>query len=72
LDINCRGLGGETERAVTNLWERGFMDVDNLSAYTIGGRKDAYGVVQKETSLKHLMSDCTDFEEEESLLKAVG
>jgi hypothetical protein len=47
------------------LWERGFVDVENLSAYTVDGRKDAFGVVQKETSLKHLMSNCTDFEEEE-------
>jgi hypothetical protein len=31
-----------------------------------------HGVVQKETSLKHLMSNCTDFEEEESLLQAMG
>ncbi len=51
---------------------KGFIDVNNLSAYTIDGRKDAYGVVQKETSLKYLMSNCTDFEEEESLLQAMG
>ncbi len=46
--------------------------MNNLSVYTVDGRKDAYGVVQKETSLKHLMSNCTNFEEEESLLHAMG
>ncbi len=29
-------------------------------------------MVQKETSLKHLMSNCTDFEEEESVLQSMG
>ena len=51
---------------------KGFIDVNNLSAYTIDGKKDEYGVIQKETSLKHLMSNCTDFEEEESLLQSMG
>jgi hypothetical protein len=55
-----------------DLWGSGFIDVNNLSAYTVDGRKDEYGVIQKETCLKHLMLNCTDFEEEESLLQSMG
>jgi hypothetical protein len=33
------------------------------------GRKVAFGVSQPHTSLKYLMGNCKDFEEEESLLQ---
>ena len=69
---NVEGWEGKQKGLLQVLWERGFIDVNHLSAYTIDGRKDAYGVVQKETSLKHLMTNCTDFEEEESLLQSMG
>jgi hypothetical protein len=66
------GWEGKQKGLLQILWERGFVDVNNLSAYTVDGKKDEYGVIQKETSLKHLMSNCTDFEEEESLLQSMG
>ncbi len=37
------------------LWECSFIDVTNLNAYTVGGRKDEMGVLQMETSLKFLL-----------------
>ncbi len=49
------GWEGKQKGLLQILWERGFVDVENLSAYTVDGRKDAFGVVQKETSLV----DCT-------------
>ena len=42
------------------------------SHYTIKGTKNAYGIVMTETSLKHLMANCMDFEEEETLLLSKG
>ncbi len=39
---------------------------------TIDGRKDAYGVVLPNTSLKFMVSNLQDFEEEESLLQSMG
>jgi hypothetical protein len=36
------------------------------------GRKDAFGVFQPHTSLKYLMGNCKDFEEEDSLLQLMG
>jgi hypothetical protein len=43
-----------------------------INEYTIDGTKDLLGVRQKEMSLKFLMSNCVDFEEEESLLQSMG
>ncbi len=66
------GWEGKQKGLMQVLWERGVINVNNLSAYTIDRRKDEYGVIQKETSLKHFMSNCTDFKEEESLSQSMG
>jgi hypothetical protein len=55
------------------LWERGFIDPEKKKDdYTVDGKKDAFGNVIRETSLKHLMSLLTDFIEEETLLQYHG
>jgi hypothetical protein len=55
-----------------SLWERGWIDPTRLNDYSIDGKTDAMGVKQVNTSLKHLMSNCRDFIEEESLLQSNG
>ncbi len=35
-------------------------------------KKDAFGNLQHETSLRYLLGNCTNFEEEESMLESVG
>jgi hypothetical protein len=52
--------------------EGGLMKVININQYTVDGRKDAFGVFQLHTSLKYLMGNCKEFEEEESLLQLRG
>jgi hypothetical protein len=63
----------EKEKGILQiLSERGFIDNSDSKAYqryTMAGTKDQYGIVRPETSLKHLMSTCTDFEEEETMLQ---
>ena len=54
------------------LWEWGFIDSNNVPQYSMQGKKDAFGNVQKETSLKYLLSNCQDFKEEETLLQSMG
>jgi hypothetical protein len=39
---------------------------------TLNRRQDASGILMKETSLTYLMSNCQDFEDEESLLQTMG
>ena len=53
------------------LWERGFID-PNVETYTIDGVKDPTGRVMVETSLKHLMQQLPDFENEKTLLHYHG
>jgi hypothetical protein len=58
------------------LWERGFTNSENIAKsledYTIKGRKDQYGIINVRFSLTHLLSTCTDFEEEETILQTMG
>jgi hypothetical protein len=55
------------------LWERGFLDPEKKKEdYTADGKKDAFGNVICETSLKHLTSLLTDYIEEETLLQYHG
>ena len=54
------------------LWERGFISEKDLSKYTVNGKKDSYGFVDKSFSLKQIMANTTDFQNEESLLQSKG
>ena len=56
-------------------WEWGFIDpsIENIkSFYTINEWKNAIGILQPETSLKHLLANCINFEEEEMMLQMLG
>ena len=63
---------GKPKGMLQILWERGFIDETKLKDYTISGKKDAYGSIDLTFSLKYLLSQCTDFAEEESLLQSMG
>ncbi|KAI2502685.1 hypothetical protein MHU86_11742 [Fragilaria crotonensis] len=54
------------------LWERGFVDESQLEKYTLNGTRDVFGLVQKYFSLKSLMSNCLDFEEERDSIAIHG
>ena len=56
----------------------GSMDYKNpqsrtlIKAYTINGWKNCLRIQDNEYSLKHLLGRCFDFEEEETMLQAMG
>jgi hypothetical protein len=55
------------------LWERGWIDVKRpRKDYTKLGTKDSMGSIQKETSLLELVANCSDFENEETMLQTKG
>ena len=60
------GWEGKPKGLLRVLWERGFINTSKLSDYMLNGRQDAFGM-----SLKFLMSNCQDFEEEESQLQSM-
>ena len=51
------------------LWERGFINEEEKTKYTVDVKKDDFGVKQNDKSLKYLLKNCVDFAEEESLLQ---
>ena len=63
------GWEGKAKGLLQILWERGFIDKRNLSAYSINGKKDAHGNVNENYSLYHLMTQCEDFANETTLLQ---
>jgi hypothetical protein len=70
LDEVVEGWEGKPKGMLQILWERGFVDPSKKKEnYTLQGKKDAFGKVNPETSLKHLMSLLTDFIKEETLLQ---
>ena len=66
------GWNGRPKGYLQILWERGFVDENELKQYTVNGRTDSYGLINKAFALKDLMSNCTDFQNEESLLQTNG
>jgi hypothetical protein len=70
LDEVVEGWEGKPKGRMLQIqWEQGFI---NPAKYMILGKKDAFGKLIPETSLKYLMSLLTDFIEEETLLQYHG
>jgi len=69
--IIIEGWDGKAKGLLQVSWEHGFIDpTKNVKTdYTISGKKNALGILQCETSLKVIISNCTDFEEEEMMLQ---
>jgi hypothetical protein len=66
------GWVGKPKGTYQVLWERGFLDPNNLNQYTIDGQKDQFSIHQSHTSLMYLLGSGRDFQEEESLLQTMG
>ena len=69
------GWLGKPKGLLQVAWERGFIDptISNpKNYYTIVGRKNALGILMPETSLKQILANCSDFEEEETMLQSMG
>ena len=69
------GWEGKSKGLLQVLCERGWINNEDGKAYqnyTITGKKNEYNLIIPETSLKLLMTSCTDFEEEETMLQSMG
>ena len=67
--VISEGWCGKAKGMMQVLWERGFIDKSKKNEYILAGSKDEFGVVDKNTSLKYLLENLSDFVEEESLLQ---
>jgi hypothetical protein len=66
------GWVGKAKGLLQVLWERGFIDTNKLSSYTLTGRKNELGNVDVSFSLKHIMAMCPDFLHEEGMMEHIG
>ncbi|KAI2490953.1 hypothetical protein MHU86_23612 [Fragilaria crotonensis] len=66
------GWMGKAKGLLQVLWERGFIDMNKLSNYTLTGRKDELGNLDLSLSLRHLMAMCPDFLNEEGMMEHIG
>ena len=67
------GWEGKPKGHMQVLGERGLIDRALLEKYTHEGRKDAItGKVDVRYSLRHLMTECSDFKEEDTALQYLG
>ena len=67
------GWEGKAKGMEQILWERGWIDVTRPHKdYTKLGTKDSMGSIQKDTSLLELLTNCSDFENEETMLQTKG
>jgi hypothetical protein len=66
------GWVGKAKGSLQILYEGGWIDASRLGDYTIAGKKDAYGQLRVDTSLKYLLKQQSDFAQEEALLQYYG
>jgi hypothetical protein len=66
------GWGGKAKGMLQILFERGKVDPAKMAEYTVHGKNDAFGNLMPETSLRHLMEQLSDFQDEETLLQYHG
>lgn len=63
---------GKPKGVLQILWERGYIDSENVEVYTMKGRKDKDGVIDKRFRLNKLIRTCPDFVNEPTMLKYIG
>ena len=66
------GWEGKAKGLLQVLWERGFIDGNNLKKYSLTGKKDEFGIVDSNTSLSNLISLCPDFMNKEGMMEHIG
>jgi len=67
------GWEGKPKGMLQILWERGWIDDKQLSKYSVPGSKDLLtGKVDESTSLRVLISSCSDFKNEDTALQVLG
>ena len=67
------GWEGQPKGLMQVLWERGLIDTASLAQYTVDGKKNLItGDINLHSSLRHILANCKDFQEEETALEHLG
>ena len=63
---------GKSKGLLQVLWERGFIDGTSIEKYKLTGKNDDFGIVDNSTSLRHMMTMCSDFLHEQGMMEFIG
>ena len=63
---------GKSKGLLQVLWERGFIDETSIEKYKLTGKNDDFGIVDNSTSLRHMMTMCSDFLHEQGMMELIG
>jgi hypothetical protein len=66
------GWVGKSKGLLQVLWERGFINTNNLSRFTLTRRKNELGNVDMSMSLCHIIALCPDFLNEQGMMEHIG
>ena len=66
------GWVGKSKGLLQVLWERGFIDETSIEKYKLTGKNDDFGIVDNSTSLRHMMTMCSDFLHEQGMMEFIG
>ena len=72
VDKVCQGWLGQPKGLLQVARERGLIDPNNLSYYTITGRKGVNGAIDESSSLRQILTNCTDFRNELTHLQVMA
>jgi hypothetical protein len=64
LDKVCQGWLGQPKGLLQVARERGLIDPNNLPFYTVTGRKGPNGEINESSSLRQILTNCSDFRNE--------
>ena len=63
---------GKSKGLLQVLWERGLIDEMSIEKYKLTGKNDDFGIVDNSTSLRHMMTMCSDFLHEQGMMEFIG
>ena len=66
------GWEGKPKGMLQILFEQGFINPERMTEYSVDGRNDVFGNLVTDTSLRYLMEQLSNFQDEETLLQYHG
>ena len=72
MQESTKGWEGKPKGILQTLFKRGFINPERMTEYTVDGRNDVFGNLVADTSLRYLMEQLSDFQDEETLLQYHG
>lgn len=72
VDKVSQGWLGQPKGLLQVARERGLIDPNNLSKYTVAGRRGANGAIDESSSLRQILTNCTDFRNELTHLQVMA